>query len=157
MKKILIGIAAGLGLLLVASVVLFQRSFSPYAQAREEAVAYAQERAELVQAEDFYWYNGTETYFAVTGEDEKQRPLIVIIKQDGGDVTILNQENALSESQAIQLTQEAKNPQKILEARIGMEESIPVWEVSYRNEDQSIGYYILSLETGEWVKSIENI
>jgi len=157
MKKILVGLAIGLGLLLVVSVALFQKSTAPFEQARAEAIEFAEERADLVQTDDFYWYNGTQTYFTVTGENSEGVPIVVIIQQDGGNMHVFNQEELISKEEAIQTTREAKQPKKILEARIGMEESLPVWEVSYRNENESIGYYVLSLETGEWIKSIENI
>lgn len=157
MKKLLIGLAIGLGFLVVVSAAILQRGMSPYRQARTEAVSYAEQHTDLAQVDDFYWYNGTQTYFTVTGTDSQGTPIVVIIQQDGGQTMVLNEEETITESEAIQLTQEAKQPDKILEARIGVEEGIPVWEVSYRNENHTIGYYVVSLETGEWVKSIENI
>ena len=106
---------------------------------------------------DFYWYNGTQTYFTVTGLNEENEEIVAIVAQDGGATTVLNKKDLVTEKQAIQLAKKETNAKEVLEARIGIEKDIAVWEVAYKQENGRLGYYVLSLETGEWIKGIENI
>lgn len=143
--------------IIVFSISVYQTASVPFQKAEKEAVAIAKESAGLTSVADFYWYNGKESYFTVLGQNQEQTPIIVIIAQDGGKTTIFNQEEVISEAQAIHLTRQAVQPKEILEARIGIEDETAIWEISYKQENGQLGYYIISLETGEWIKGIENI
>ena len=46
---------------------------------------------------------------------------------------------------------------KILETRIGMEKGVPIWEVAYKEENGRLGYHIITLKDGEYVRDIGNI
>lgn len=113
--------------------------------------------SEIITPEEFYWYNDSETFFAVVGKTEEETELVVLINQDNGETTSIPVEETITKQQAIQRTREARQPAKILEARIGMDNNTPIWEVSYRNENGRLGYYILNLKDGEWLKTIDNI
>lgn len=139
------------------SVSVYQTASKPLHKAQDEAFAVAKSSAGLTKVDDFYWYNGTETYFTVTGTTQEDEAVIAIVAQDGGATTVLNQADVITEAEAVQLTRQATTPKEILEARIGMEDGTPIWEVAYKQENGRLGYYVLSLETGEWIKGIENI
>lgn len=157
MKKAGIASSIILLLLLVTLFSIGKTSLGPYIQAEKEAVEIAEKQAGVKSADHFYWYNGNETYFTVVGKNEKNQSKIVIIQQGNGKVTIYDAENTLSESDVYKITWRDRKPKKVLEARIGLEDGKPIWEVSYKQENGRIGYYILSLQTGEWIRSIENI
>ncbi|PRY83244.1 DUF5590 domain-containing protein [Alkalibacterium olivapovliticus] len=157
MKKVIIGLVILMSALIVGSTVLYQRSSQPYARARADTIAYVAERTSLSEVEEFYWYNGTETYLTITGQNEDGENRLYIVQQSGGQITSLSAENALSEQEAIRMTREAREPAKILNARIGMIDDRPIWEVSYRNENDRLGYYVIDLRTGEWIQTIDNI
>jgi len=129
----------------------------PFNQAREEAIQHAQANTDLETAEDFYWYNGEETYFSMRGNTQEGTEVVVIIQQNGGHIKVLEAEETISEDHARAIVRQEKQLARILEARIGMAASIPSWEVSFKQENGKIGYYVMNLETGEWLRSIENI
>lgn len=157
MKKFLIGLLITMLLLIFGVTTLVTRSLSPYNQARAETIALAERRADLVEADEFYWYNGDETFFTITGENSEGIPIVVIVQQDGGAIEVLDQEDIISEHEAVGETHNRENPEKILEARIGIYNDQPVWEVSFRLENEQIGYTLLSLTSGEWIRTIKNI
>lgn len=157
MKKFFIGLAVFLVMIILGSILLYRRSIGIYNESQEQSYAYALEETPIVEPTEFYWYNGNETYFTVIGKSEQEETLVALINQGTGEVTTLPAEGLLSKQEAVQLTREARNPDKILEARIGMHNDEPIWEVSYRNEKGRLGYYVLSLETGEWIRTIDNI
>lgn len=157
MKKFLTALLIGMLLLIFSVVFIITRSLTPLNQAKTETVELASRRADLVEENEFYWYNGTESYFTITGMNSDNTNIIVIVQQNGGNIEVFNQEETISKSTAIQQTINREQPMKILQARIGMYQELPVWEVSFELENEDIGYTYYSLTTGEWLKTIKNI
>ena len=159
MRKFLLGTLVFLTAVIIFGIFFFQRTTAPYYQAREEASTIAQEQVNMQNVEDFYWFNGAEeTYFTVTGTNDQDTGQVVIIRQSDGALAVYDQSELVSETEAIRQVMNEVNPETILEARIGMDtDNLPVWEVSYKNSNGQLGYYLLSLETGEWVRTIDNI
>lgn len=156
-KKFLTTLLIVMLLFILGVTTVVTRSLSPYNQAEAETTTIAQERANLAETDEFYWYNGNETFFTVTGTDTEGTPIIVIVQQDGGAVEVVNQEEAISEQTAIEQTISREKPREILEARIGMYNGNPIWEVSFKQDNDTLGYAIFSLTSGEWVRTIKNI
>lgn len=157
LKKFLIATLIFLSLLIIGATTTLNKSLSPLRQAQAETIDLAERNADLVSAEEFYWYNGNETYLTVTGKNSVGEAIIVIVKQEGGAIEVLNQDETLPKSEAIKKVAELEGPLRILEARIGIHEEIPVWEISFRQENGRIGYTMFSLSTGEWIRTIKNI
>lgn len=157
MKKILITALVTMSLFIIGVTTLITHSLSPYKQARAETIALAERRADLAEADDFYWYNGDETFFTVTGKNSEGSPIVVIVQQDGGSIEVFDQEDIITEHEAIVETNNQEQPEKILEARIGIYNEQPVWEVSFQLENGRIGYTLLSLSSGEWIRTVKNI
>lgn len=157
MKKFLTTLLILMLLFIFSVTFVVTRSLSPYKQAKAETIDVASRRADLKETGDFYWYNGTETYFTITGLNSHQTPIIVIVQQDGGAIEVLNEEDTISKQVAIQQTITREQPNEILQARIGIYKNQPIWEVSFQFENKSIGYSYFSLTTGEWIKTIKNI
>ncbi|MFZ2584257.1 MAG: DUF5590 domain-containing protein, partial [Trichococcus flocculiformis] len=137
-KNIIVGAIVILFLMIVSSYTIFYRSQQPMLQAQKEATAIAEENANIQKVQDFYWYNGSETYFTLAGIDGNNEELYVIIKKDGGETTVLNTAEVVTESEAKSITQADKKPERILEARLGIENEEPVWEVTYKNANDTI-------------------
>ena len=157
MRKVgyLLSIALVLLIVTIFSVGLSARR--PYKQARMEAFEIAKQKGNIETTDHFYWYNGEETYFSVTGKSNQNENLIVFIQQDTGNVSVFPQEGMITETNAKKIVKEDKKPKHILEARMGMLNDKPIWEISYKQENGRVGYYVLSMETGNWIRSIENI
>ncbi|MFY9902927.1 MAG: DUF5590 domain-containing protein, partial [Trichococcus sp.] len=136
-KNVIVGTIVLLFLMIVSSYTIFYRSQQPILQAQKEATAIAEANANIQKVQDFYWYNGSETYFTLAGIDDKNEELYVIIKKDDGETTILNTAEVITESEAKSITQADKNPERILEARLGIENEEPVWEVTYKNANNT--------------------
>ncbi|EXJ22425.1 hypothetical protein ADIAL_2011 [Alkalibacterium sp. AK22] len=157
MKKVLISLIIVMSVILAGGSFLLYRSIQPHSRARRDTIAFVSERTSLQEAQDFFWYNGEETFLTVTGINEEGVERIYIVQQDGGQILSLSKENTLSKEQAIQMTKESRQPDRILNARIGMQDDTPIWEISYRNQNNRLGYFIIDLRTGEWIRTIDNI
>ncbi len=156
-KGILITLAIVMSVVLVCSITLLLISQDPIKKAEKETIAIAKESAGLVKVTDFYWYNRDKTYFSVSGVNEADEEIMVIVAKDGGATTVLNQDEFITEQQAKTLTREDKGAVDILEARIGLDGETPIWEITYKQENGRLGYYVLTAKSGKWVSDIENI
>lgn len=157
MKKILTALIVILSVFIIAVLIIFGQSMSPYRAARNNAFEHAEEYADLENLDNFYWYNSEETYYTVTGTNGEGEDIVAIIQKEGGHVEIIPLLETISEYDAVQQALSDLENVEILETRIGKDEDIPVWEISFRNPDDTIGYYLVSLESGEWIKSINNL
>lgn len=146
-----------MSLFIIGAGILVNRSLSPLKQAKAETISLAEQKADLTQPADFYWYNGNDTYFTVTGKNAEAEEIIVIIKQDDGSMQTLKKKETFSKGDAIAKVRELEDPVHILEARIGIHNDLAIWEISFRQENGRIGYTMLSLMDGEWVRTTKNI
>jgi len=146
-------------LLIVGGIFYFQQTTGSYYQARVETIEIAERKANLEEWNNFYWFNGIEeTYFSLTGTSTDDVPITVIVRQSDGAIQVYDQSETVSEQEALNQMRQDVNPSEILETRIGMDSNLtPVWEISYKNDNGGLGYYLLSLETGEWIRTIDNI
>ncbi|GEK90617.1 cell wall elongation regulator TseB-like domain-containing protein [Alkalibacterium kapii] len=157
MKKVIIGLVLTLSVIIVGAIYVYQTAHAPYAQAEQETITFLKERTDLNDVKDFYWYNGEKTTFTVRGSNESDEEKYYIVKPDGGTVITLDVAETLSEQNARKMATDATDLKRILDAKIGLMEDTPVWEVTYKNENDRLGYYIIDLKTGEWMRSVDNI
>ncbi|ANZ99995.1 hypothetical protein BFC22_07725 [Carnobacterium divergens] len=143
--------------IVVGAATIYYQGNHPMSKAKSEAIDIAKSETDLKEVDNFYWYNGKETYFTVTGKTNKNKAIIVIIAKKGGKTTVIDADKAISEGQARSMTREAKNPEKILESRIGMDKKVPIWEVAYQEKNGRLGYHVITLEDGEYIRDIGNI
>ncbi len=159
-RKIILSLIGILFILIVGSYSIFFFSLRPIVQAQDEATVIAEEAAGIEEVDDFFWYNGLhETYFTIGGYTAERDYLYVMVKQDGGDVTILNAAYVVTEDEAKSILLALKAPEEILEAKLGQSDSVdsPFWEVSYKDENGLLHYAYISVTTGELIKEIKNI
>lgn len=158
MKKwLLISIGS---VLLVAGIIFFavySSARNPMGKAEEETIALAKKHADLDTVDDFYWYNGKESYFTVTGKDTSGEAIIVMVAKNNGKMTVLKQSDGITEAQARGILTEEKAPGKILATRMGMKDNKPIWEMSYEDKNGQLGYYSISFKDGTWVEDVSHI
>lgn len=159
MKKLLIGINFVLTAIIIFMILMFNNAAGPYYHAKVEATNFAHKHANLVEQEDFYWYSDSEgSYLTVTGQNGDQAFIIVLIRQSDGAIMVLDQAKTVSQEAITAQMIEDIAPAQILNYRMGIiEQNIPIWEVTYKKSNGSLGYYIASLETGAWLRTIDGL
>ena len=144
-------------LLFLAGAQIFLMSVDPKIKKRNEALTLMAPKVEFSKVTKFYWFNNDKTYYTIMGEDTEGKAIYAITPEEGGEVTILQQSAVVNEEEARSITAQAKPDVEVLEARMGILNGEPVWEVNYRMNNQRIGYYYISAQNGQWIKDIENI
>ncbi len=145
--------------IIIFMILMFNNAAGPYYHAKVEATNFARKHANLVEQEDFYWYSDSEgSYLTVTGQNGDQAFIIVLIRQSDGAIMVLDQAKTVSQEAITAQMIEDIAPAQILNYRMGIiEQNIPIWEVTYKKSNGSLGYYIASLETGAWLRTIDGL
>lgn len=145
--------------IIIFMILMFNNAAGPYYHAKVEATNFARKHANLVEQEDFYWYSDSEgSYLTVTGQNGDQASIIVLIRQSDGAIMVLDQAETVSQEAITAQMIEDIAPAQILNYRMGIiEQNIPIWEVTYKKSNGSLGYYIASLENGAWLRTIDGL
>ena len=159
MTKFLLGLLTLMTTLVIGGIMLFQQSVTPLYQVEAETNEYVKEHADIIQVNDFYWYNGTEeSYYTVDGFNSDAERQIVLVRQSDGHVETYNYDNTVSEYDAYHQVMTEASPSKILNMRIGMtDDGTPMWEASFKDKHGKMGYYYIHLETSEVLETITNL
>ncbi|MEY8445158.1 DUF5590 domain-containing protein [Enterococcus ratti] len=156
-NRVLLGLIIALLAIIVFSSIFYLRSSRPRMQAKKEAIEIAKKYADLKKVEHFYWFTRKNTYFSLTGENEKGQAIAVIIPKSGERVKVLDQKSGLTEQEAKQKIMETHPEIQIEKIALGMYENQAVWEVVGKDSNEQLNYYLLSFETGKEVKTITGI
>lgn len=156
-NKILLSIVAALLVVIVVFAIFYVRATHPRTQAKKEATEIAKERAHLESVDNFYWFTRKDTYFSVTGKDDKGAELAVIIPKKGDKVTVLNQKDGVDEGHIRQIIETDYKEKNIKKVSLGLYNDKPTWEIVTKNEDKLLSYYLLSFENAEEIMIIKNV
>ncbi|MCJ8006650.1 DUF5590 domain-containing protein [Lederbergia wuyishanensis] len=152
-------------LLLFPLILIISLSSYIYKEAREpllKAEQYAEKRAQteghLISNDEFFVYHGTKTYYVIIGKNESGTETIVWIPEKNNQEIITKKaSDGISEKEAISKLIQEEKPKKVLGARLGMEKELPVWELSYLDQNSKLNYYYIHFDTGKWWRKIENL
>lgn len=158
-KKItfLLSLVAVLLAVIVGIIIFYVRSNQPMAQAKKEATAIAKTSANLETVDNFYWFTRKNTYFSLTGKNDKGTEIAVIIPKSGEKVTVLNQKDGLTEEQAKKAVTDAHPGAEVTKATLGLYDGKPAWEVITRNSKKELTYYLVSFDKGEELNVIKGV
>lgn len=157
LNRWLLGIVAFLLIIIVTGTMIFIRSNRPMQQAKREAVQMAEKYADLETVDQFYWFNREQTYFTVVGKNKSQEEIIVVIPKSGDKVRVLAQKDGLNEEQA-EATVKTNDPDLTIEkANLGIYRDQTAWEITAKDDQGAIYYYLLSFNDGKIMKVIKKI
>ncbi|WP_235032852.1 cell wall elongation regulator TseB-like domain-containing protein [Enterococcus sp. CSURQ0835] len=142
---------------ITAATMMFIKASRPMTQARAEAVKIAKKQAHLKTVDEFYWFNRGKSYFTVTGKNVDDKPIVVIIPKTGDKLRLLSQKDGLTEADVRQLIAERQPQEKIEKLALGIYQKQTVWEVTTKNKNGELNYYLLAFSNGKKVKTIKNL
>ena len=134
------------------------KALQPKKEAGNVAFEKAKEEGGLETMEEFYLYNGQDSYSVIIGEGEKGTKKIVWLPEDKKkEIVVENYKDGKSKKEILNIVKEKLNPQKIISVKLGMEKNVPLWEVTYLDESERFNYDYYDFKTGEWLKYYRSI
>jgi uncharacterized protein YpmB len=142
-------ILAGIG-----TASIYVKSVQPKQDAEEQAAQKAKKVYDLKEIIGTQTYYGSHTYYIVNAKNKKNEKVIIWVpKNDKKRDMIVKKENSgISREEVISLVQKERNPEEIKSIRLGMENEIPLWEITYVDHDNSFTYYYVNFQTGKFLK-----
>ncbi|MFD6440900.1 DUF5590 domain-containing protein [Peribacillus sp. NPDC060186] len=134
------------------------KALQPKKEAGNEAFEKAKEEGGLETMEEFYLYNGQDSYSVIIGKGENGTKKIVWLPEDEKkEIVVENYKDGKSKKEILSIVNEKLNPQKIISVKLGMEKNVPLWEVTYLDESERFNYDYYDFKTGEWLKYYRSI
>nr|WP_246861025.1 DUF5590 domain-containing protein [Bacillus sp. REN3] len=142
-------------------VNVYLNAVEPVKAAEERAMKIAAKETNLSNFSNFQLYNGEETYYVVMGKNNKKEDIYVWISEKDQEIETRAAKNGVTKKEALNKLYDEKNPQEIIEVRLGMarikKTDRPAWEIYYRNDSDTLNYYYVDFDTGEMIRDIENL
>ncbi|UQS81496.1 peptidase [Bombilactobacillus folatiphilus] len=151
-RPLLLGI---LIILLVLSVGSFYVMNASHSSARSQAIHVAKTKGGL-QTTTFYSEFDRRQQFYTVGGQTRQGYRYVVINGQNGKIQLLNSPAGLVR-QVRQTVQNHQNPKQINKVALGYYQKHPVWEVTYRNQNNSLGYYLINFHNTKILQVINNL
>jgi uncharacterized protein YpmB len=112
------------------------------------AAAVAKKEKGLVSINHVDHFYKNETYYVVEGKNEHGTDMIVWVDKNN-KVTSDIAKGGLSKKQMVNYVTKNYDAQKIIDCRLGMEDDIPLWEVTFMDSEDRYTYYYGYFETGK--------
>ncbi len=136
---------------------LFCTNQSTNGSSQKEATAIAKTSANLETVDKFYWFTRKNTYFTLTGKNDKGTEIVVIVPKSGEKVTVLNQKDGQTEQQITDIVAKAHPDESVMKATLGLYDKRPAWEVVTENDQGVLTYYLMSFDKGEEINVVKDI
>ncbi|KFN01631.1 peptidase M4 [Bacillus clarus] len=167
MKKWIVAIIIVIVAIGLYGTHVYNKTMEKKVPKESKAVEIAKEKAKLTKIKSVDYYNGKSSYTVVQGVDEKGEQIIVWVPDKKGNVLVKKKNEGISEKEALQKLAEQANtnsdkpkpkPKKIVKAKLGAENDVPLWEITYIDQEDRYTYYYLEFQNGEYAAhySIEN-
>ncbi|MBG9979850.1 hypothetical protein HZY91_01010 [Facklamia sp. DSM 111018] len=144
-------------IIMIALLSVFMGSQADLNRAEEELVALVEYDYQVKAINDFYWTTTDRSYFSLDFQDEKDQQIYAIVAREGGDIEYYQGDEIITEMDAKSITASAIENPNIIQTRLGKYQQKPIWEMTIKNSNQTITYYVIDAITGEWVQTISNI
>ncbi|WP_459501497.1 cell wall elongation regulator TseB-like domain-containing protein [Bacillus sp. C1] len=115
-----------------------------------KVVSLAKEKAKLSEVKTVDYYNGKSSYAVVQGLDEKGEQIIVWVPEKKGNVLVRKKNEGISEKKALQIVANERKPKEFVKAKLGAENDVPLWEITYIDQEGRYTYYYLEFQDGKY-------
>ncbi|MCT6840581.1 hypothetical protein [Bombilactobacillus mellis] len=146
----------------IALIALFWAFYSLatglHSSARSQALDVAHKQAAVTNATFYSEFDRQQRLYSVGGYDRRQprRYKYVIINGKNGKIkTLFGKPNLPYQAQQIVINNQ--HPQKVTKVALGYHQKQPVWEVTFLNKDQTLGYYLLNFKNTKIVQVINHL
>lgn len=128
------------------------KAMGPRQEASDIAYAKARQESDLVTLDEFYLYHGLESYSVVVGKTAAGEKLVVWIPENKDlDIVTAQYKNGKTKKEITQIVKEHSKSQKIISIKLGMENNVPLWEVTSQDDTKHYNYEYYDFKTGEMI------
>lgn len=131
---------------------LYHSIRSPLKEENEQAVEYVLKNTDVTEITDVDFYHGSESYQVVTGKNTTGDELIIWFKSPEDELVIRKKKEGLSMEKAKQIAEQRLKMKELQNIRLGIENGLPVYEITYIDDENRQGFYYMTFNDGTFVK-----
>ncbi|MFD3446078.1 DUF5590 domain-containing protein [Microbacteriaceae bacterium 4G12] len=151
MKKWIFGILIVIAAFITYGVHVYNTTMNGKLQTESKSVQTAKEKAKLTKITSVDYYHGiTASYEVVQGTDNKGEQWIVWVPDKEGKVLTKKKSEGISEKEAMQIVAKNGNPKELVKVKLGAENNVPIWEVTYIDQENHYNYYYMEFANGDF-------
>ena len=150
MKKWIFAITIVIVAIGLYGVQIYSATMDKKIPKESKAVEIAKEEGKLTEVTDVDYYNGKSAYAVVQGLNEKEEEIIVWVPEKKGNVLVRKKDEGISEKKALQIVESERHPKEFVKVKLGAENDVPLWEVTYIDQEGRYTYYYLEFQDGKY-------
>jgi len=100
------------------------------------------------------YYDGTKAYDVVKGVNQKGKKVYVWVPNGKGKLFSEKASQGWSKAKVMQYVKNKLHPKRVISVKLGAEQTIPAWEITYIDQKGNYSFYYLRFDNGEWMRSI---
>lgn len=158
MKKWLILSSLFVLFVLGCVIGIYWNSLQPKNKLEKAAFETAKEEAGVTTMDEFYLYHGQKSFSIIIGKTSDGEQKIVWIPDQNNKKVVTNSvKNGKTKKDIQSIVEQNVDPKEIISIKPGMENSVPLWEVTYIDQAGKYNYDYYDFKTGEWLKYYRSI
>ncbi|MBO1578443.1 DUF5590 domain-containing protein [Bacillus sp. XF8] len=150
MKKWIFAIIIVIVAIVLYGVHVYNATMEKKIPKESKVVEIAKEKAKLTKVKTVDYYNGKSSYAVVQGVDEKGEQTIVWVPEKKGNVLVRKKNEGISEKKALQIVAGERKPKELVKVKLGAENDVPLWEITYIDQEGRYTYYYLEFQDGKY-------
>lgn len=124
----------------------------PIQKSESEALRFLQESIDIDQINVADYYHGTESFHVFQLTDQDGDELIVWVPNTLETYVVKQRTEGISFEDVKQFIEKELSLKQLISIKLGMENSIPLYEITYIDQEDRLSYYFISFKTGTYLK-----
>jgi uncharacterized protein YpmB len=151
MKKWILTVLFSITAIILYGVYIYKDTMNGKLHGEEKAVSIAKKEVGLVKITNTDYYHGMSSYNVFEGTDKKGEKWIVWVPEKKKEKVIARRKSdGISQDKALQIFLKDKKPKEILKVKLGAEKDVPLWEITYIDQENRYSYYYLDFKDGKF-------
>ncbi len=153
MKKIISFFALIISVIFVWQGINFYSVIkAPLIQEQNQAFTFVKENTNIQVIDDVDFYHGKEPFYIFKGKNDIEESVIIWVPESLDTYVIKRQDEGISLQEVFDFTERELNAKQIISIKLGMESSIPLYEIIYKDQQGRYSYYFISFKDGSYLK-----
>lgn len=132
---------------------LYTNVSKPIKSSAEEALSYLKANAtELADVKQVNFYHGTESYQVYEGTNDAGKEVFIWVAKSLDNHIVKGKDSGLTIEEVFLYTEEELRPKEIISIKLGIENSVPLYEIIYIDDQDRYSYFYISFKDGSYLK-----
>lgn len=132
---------------------LYTNVSEPIQNSEDEALSYLKANAtEFTDMKQVNFYHGSESYQVFEGINEASEEVFIWVAKSLDNHIVKEKGAGLKIEEVILYTEEELKPKEIISIKLGIESSLPLYEIIYIDDQDRYSYYYISFKDGTYLK-----